>query len=409
MKSIPILAGLLLLTGCSKQPQVEVWVHNPSLIARTDEMIGIPLSGLAERKLSAPFTVTDEKGNHLPWQVTYDSLLIFPVSMRAGEEVTYTVTATATTDSIFTSVCGRVYPERLDDLAWENDKAAYRAYGPALQAKGEKAYGYDIFTKSVSIPVLEERYRRELDTEAWEQINRWRAEGKNMEADSLTRAISYHVDHGNGMDCYSVGPTLGGGTAALMENGELVYPYCYRTCEIMDNGPLRFTARLTFAPVAVGKDTAVVEQRTISLDKGSYLNRTDIIYEHLSVETPLAAGIVIHPQHPDGYAFDAETGYIAYADSTDNPRNDNGVIYIGSVFAAPLAEACVLPFDARRQKETGATGHVLGISTYLPHTTFTYYWGSGWSKAGVKDMDAWTEYLKLFAAKISQPLETEIR
>ena len=31
----------------------------------------------------------------------------------------------------------------------------------------------------------------------------------------LNRGISYHVDHGNGMDCYAVGPTLGGGTAAL--------------------------------------------------------------------------------------------------------------------------------------------------------------------------------------------------
>ena len=42
--------------------------------------------------------------------------------------------------------CGRQYPERLDDVAWENDRAAYRAYGPALQEKGERAFGYDIWT-----------------------------------------------------------------------------------------------------------------------------------------------------------------------------------------------------------------------------------------------------------------------
>ena len=44
--------------------------------------------------------------------------------------------------------CGRQYPERLDDVAWENDRAAYRAYGPALQEKGARAFGYDIWTKS---------------------------------------------------------------------------------------------------------------------------------------------------------------------------------------------------------------------------------------------------------------------
>ena len=56
----------------------------------------------------------------------------------------------------------------------------------------------------------------------------------------MSRAISYHIDHGNGMDCYAVGPTLGGGTAALMPDSAIVYPYCYKDYEILDNGPLRF-------------------------------------------------------------------------------------------------------------------------------------------------------------------------
>ena len=102
----------------------------------------------------------------------------------------------------------------MDDIAWENDKAAYRAYGPALEASGERAWGYDVFTKSVSEPVVEMRYARELDPQARAKISAWRKEGRKEQADSLAQAISYHVDHGNGMDCYSVGPTLGGGTAA---------------------------------------------------------------------------------------------------------------------------------------------------------------------------------------------------
>jgi len=30
-------------------------------------------------------------------------------------------------------------------VAWENDRIAFRTYGPALQATGEKAVGYDIW------------------------------------------------------------------------------------------------------------------------------------------------------------------------------------------------------------------------------------------------------------------------
>lgn len=46
-----------------------------------------------------------------------------------------------------TQVTGRLYPERADDVAWENEKVGFRIYGPATQAKGERSFGYDIFFK----------------------------------------------------------------------------------------------------------------------------------------------------------------------------------------------------------------------------------------------------------------------
>ncbi len=48
------------------------------------------------------------------------------------------------------------------------------------------------------------------------------------------------------MDCYAVGPTLGAGVAALMVNDTIIYPWCYKHQEILDNGPLRFTVKLEF-------------------------------------------------------------------------------------------------------------------------------------------------------------------
>ena len=84
----------------------------------------------------------------------------------------------------------------------------------------------------------------------------------------LNRGISYHVDHGNGMDCYAVGPTLGGGTAALFPDSTIVYPYCYKDCEILDNGPLRFTAKLVYNPLVVKGDSSVIETRIILWTRG---------------------------------------------------------------------------------------------------------------------------------------------
>lgn len=79
-------------------------------------------------------------------------------------------------------------------------------------------------------------------------------------------SVSYHVDHGNGLDCYKVGPTLGGGTAALMSGDSIIYPYCYATQEILDNGPLRFTVKLVYNPLTVKDNSDVIETRLISLD-----------------------------------------------------------------------------------------------------------------------------------------------
>jgi Na+-driven multidrug efflux pump len=43
---------------------------------------------------------------------------------------------------------------------------------------------------------------------------------------------------------------MGAGIAALMDNEIISYPYCYETYEVLDNGPLRFTVKFTFRPIA---------------------------------------------------------------------------------------------------------------------------------------------------------------
>jgi len=134
-----------LLAGCSKSESVTVTISNPLGMERVGEMVEIPVDDIYKQlNLSdtAQFVIYDEKAQEVPYQLTYDDKVIFPVSIASNASVNYTIQQ-GTPALVNAVVYGRYYPERLDDIAWENDRAAYRAYGPALQKSGEKAYGYD--------------------------------------------------------------------------------------------------------------------------------------------------------------------------------------------------------------------------------------------------------------------------
>ena len=244
------------------------------------------------------------------------------------------------------------------------------------------------------------------------KIDSLKAINKNEEAQALYQSVSYHVDHGNGLDCYKVGPTLGGGAAALLAGDEIVYPYCYvGEPEILDNGPLRFTVKLNYAPFVIEGDSLVTETRIISLDKGAQLNKTVLTYANLSKAAPVAAGIVIHPENAEAYTTDADAGYITYTDLSDNINNGNGEIYVGVAFPGEMKEAKVKLFSDEESKNLrgGATGHVLAIAEYQPNSEFTYYWGSGWSKYGFADATAWNQYMSEFTQKVRNPLNIIVK
>lgn len=404
--TLPLLA-LLAACGPKQSTDFTVTVTNDLSFDRA-EMVEVPISEVAKKVQlidEEQYIVLDAEGNQVAYQITYDDNLLFPVNVKAGDKAVYTV-AVGEPIEAEPLVYGRHYPERVDDIAWENDRTAYRAYGPALQAKGERAFGYDAWVKRVPGLVVEQRYANELNPDTQAEIARLRKERKYDEANELYHSVSYHVDHGNGLDCYKVGPTLGCGTAALMQGDAILYPYCWKEYEILENGPLRFTVKLTYNPLVVGRDT-VIETRTISLAQGSQLNKTVVSYAGLTKAAPVATGLVIHPENPTAYVLEGDKGYIAYADLTDNVNNGNGVIYVGAVMPAKVQEAKAQMFADKEAKERGASGHVLAISNYKPETEYTYYWGSGWSKYGFDSMEAWTTYLDRYAQSVRKPLKVE--
>jgi hypothetical protein len=189
-----------------------------------------------------------------------------------------------------------------------------------------------------------------------------------------------------------------------MEGDTILYPYCYRTQEILDNGPLRFTLKLEFNPLTVHGDSNVVETRLITLDAGSYLNKTVVSYSNLKNAMPVATGIVLHDNGP--VVTDAAHGYITYVDPTDHPDGSNGQMFMGAAFPAPVQQAKVVLFPEKEKKElrAGADGHLLAISNYEPGSCYTYYWGSAWSKGAIKTSDAWNKYMAQYAQEVRSPL-----
>lgn len=388
--------------ACTQEKMVEITISNPSATDRTNEITEIAKDAVAKLNGEA-FIISDNSGSQIPYQVTYDNKIIFPVSVKAGENVTYTIT-TGTPEEFKTIACGKQYPERVDDVAWENDRIAFRTYGPALQATGEKAYGYDIWVKCVSEPVVDMRYKTELDPETRAQIAELRKTDPKA-AQQLAESVSYHIDHGNGLDYYKVGPTLGAGTSALMANDSIVYPYCYKDYQILDNGPLRFTVKLTYHPLTVKGNSNVIETRLISLDAGSQMNKCTITYDNLAEATPVVTGIVLHEPSED-YQADAAKGYIAYADPADPV---NGQIFVAAVFPEKINEAKAVTFSDKEKAERGADGHVLAYSTYNPGNAYTYYSGAGWSKWGFNNSGEWFTYVQNFARNLKEPLAVTIK
>ena len=375
--------GLMLAPFSANAADVTVTVSNNDKVQR-QELVEVPVKDVYAKlgiKDGDKFIVRNALGQQVTYQVTYDGKLLIDASVRPGGTADFTITP-GEPKPMKTYVCGKQYPERVDDIAWENDRTAYRVYGPALQRTGEKAFGVDVWVKNTPDLEVEKRYTTELSNHL--KIAELKKAGKTAEALEMEQETTYHFDHGYGLDCYKVGPTLGCGTPALMDGDEMVMPYCYKTYKILDNGPLRFTVQLDYNQFNIGEDKNVVEHRIISCDKGSNFNKMTVWFEGLSKPRDMVAGVVIHSE--DTKSVVCGDNYVIYADPTDNPAKQNFQIYVGVLFPNGVKSTKTMMYDT---PSNGNAGHGVGVITYQPNEKYTYYFGSAWSKNDVRTMNEW--------------------
>ena len=106
-----------------------------------------------------------------------------------------------------------------------------------------------------------------------------------------------------------------------MRSSHLEFQESFKTAEVLDNGPLRLTVRLTYAN----------EVRTLSIDAHS-----NMVKSVVEAKRPFVAGIVMH--NSDNKYAQGE-GYIAYEDK-------DGILI-----------ACVCCAKRKDGKRTGTSAH----------------------------------------------------
>lgn len=337
-------------------------IENTTSLQRS-ELVAISADKLGIAS-GAEVAVRDAFGIERTSQWTYDGQLLLDVHVRSNSHTTYTI-QTGKPAAVLSSVSGRQYPERLDDIAFENDRIGFRLYGPALQRKGEKGFGHDVWVKRTTELILEELYRNDP-------------------------RLSFHLDYGKGLDCYGVGPTLGCGTPCMIRDGKIVYPWCYETYKILDKGPLRFTVQVDFAPV-----DGITEHRILSLDKGSNFCEAWVWYDGIHKSVDIAAGLAIRPAAPSTVVMGK--GYVHYADPTVDPDRHQFQVYSALLF--PNQSITI----------TQQESHALGILKNYQGGRFHYFFGAAWSEFDVRSQGEWQLRIDGFMQAQQHPLQITIQ
>ena len=398
-RSLMMLMALAGSSYCHAQ-QATIVVSNPTSTPRT-ELISLSMSdvkaklGNATPKKGEAYIVKNKRGQQIGSQITHDGLLLIDASVRPHGSATYYVSiGKPYQQKVYAT--GAHYKIRKDDIAWENDRCAYRVYGPTLQKTGERSFGTDIWVKNTPDTVVYERYIKDMNGNI---------KGDKMDAKVRDILTSFHLDHGNGLDPYRVGATLGLGAPSLMVGKNQVLPYCYKDYRILDNGPLRFTVELTYNPSTVGDMKNVVEHRIISLDKGSNFNKMTVWYDGLTTPTDFATGFPIHEEDTETKTFAKD--YVSYADPTDNVEVNNSQVFVGVLFPEGIDHTYYQLFD---KKHDGATGHALGLKRGLKNQEkYSYYFGAAWSKYDVRSYAEWQIRIKDYLDALKNPLQVEVK
>jgi len=253
---------------------------------------------------------------------------------------------------------GRFVPEREDDFTWENDKVAFRVYGPSSGGKGQVS-GVDAWLKKVPYSI----------------IDKWYA--------GFLAGKSYHEDHGEGYDPYHVGDSRGVGGTAIWVDGVAWPAGKYMSYEVLQSGGEVVEFKLQYeweTPLGM-----VAESKTISLALGEQLYQVNSVFtlDGKPASLPVAIGLTTHDEKAQVFS-NPETGRISAWEAIDEMGVGTGVLM------APDLTGMIL----HTPSEDKDASHIWLVTSSNENGELGFMAGFAWEVAQeITTVEAWNEYL----------------
>ncbi len=248
---------------------------------------------------------------------------------------------------------------RETDIAWENDRIAYRVFGPSVRTK--VGNGIDVWAKSVDYPILDK----------WYQLNK---EGQD-----------YHVDRGEGSDFYNAGKQFGCGGIAVWVDGKPYPSETYDTFKIVQNQNDKISFELNYDTWNV-PGMELKEHKVIEMGMDTHLFKvTSTIKCEIDREITVAIGLTSFGKQK--VIQDPKKGVLILWESMDQAHGGLGT----SILVNPKD---LIGFAHQERDE-----FILIRAT--TNVAFTYYSGAGWDGSQyIKGEDDWVSYIEKEVEKI---------
>lgn len=369
--------------------QTSIQVKNTQDFAR-NEIVSVSakqLKAFLGKNKAEDLRIKDAQNQYLPIQwIDNDGdgkndELLFQAKLDAKKTNSYTILADANTPVPESQVTtySRLVPERVDDYTWENDRVAFRVYGPKGQAEAlAKVKGS---TLSSGVDIWFKRTEKSV-------INAWYK-------GYLTDPMYYHKDtRGEGYDPYHVGDSRGTGGIGIWKDEKLKVSQNFVNSKTIAEGPLRTVFELTYAPWS---EFGVKETKRISLDLGSNFSKFESTFETEKPVPNYTVGISLHKNEGESKLND-KNGYYLHWEKIDDAFVGEGIVVDPKTVQKSVAF----------KSETPDQSNLLVVTK--PQKKLTYYAGFAWQKSGqIQTQKDWENLLEKQAKIVANPLVITIK
>ncbi|TLP71973.1 DUF4861 family protein [Maribacter sp. ACAM166] len=271
----------------------------------------------------------------------------------------------------------RFVPERTDDYAWENDRVAFRMFGPTAQkmvedgvAGGTLSSGVDAWLKKVDYPIINNWYKKETETDG-----------------------TYHEDTGEGLDDFHVGNSRGVGGLAIKKDSTYYFSKNYTRWRTITTGPIRTSFYLEIADWDASGNT-IKESKIVSLDRGNNFSKFKV---ELEGSEEVYAGLTLHEK--DGKVSGSKNkGWVSYWQPHGDSELGTGIIANSNYFKG---------FEIYNVEENDLNNAYAQLK--VKNHKVIYYAGFGWKKRGrFNNQKEWENHLSQFADKLRSPMMVSV-